>query len=185
MSSELNREARDRTIPRGLFIPVRRSPHRPLTRYRVRIENRGDASRARKTGLPLHYLGREELAAWGFPSSRPDVLVLARELASLVETSLPVATLESSIAARTPRLEDLVVVLLQGDILLARALALRHRRFLDPNRLLKRVLQENLEEAATKVGLQRIIPALPRVGESLPEAALARQDRNAWVGGRL
>ncbi len=109
----------------------------------------------------------------------------AREVASVIDTELTVVALESTEAARSPRLEDLVVVLLGRDPLLARALAVRHRVFLDPQRLLKRILQENLEEAATKVHLQSIVPALPRVGVSLPESHLARQDRNAWVQGRL
>ena len=110
---------------------------------------------------------------------------MAREVAGLVETSFSTAILESSEAARSPRLEDLIVVLLQRDPLLARALAVRHRRFIDPQCLLKRILQENVEAAATRVNLQSIVPALPQAGDPLPEAHLARQDRNAWVEGRL
>lgn len=111
--------------------------------------------------------------------------MVAKGLVGLVGTSFPVLALRSEEAARRPTLEDLVVVLLMREPLLARALAMRHRKFLHPDRLLKRILQEDQERSATLVGLQELLPGLPRVGETLPRSSLELQDRNAWVGGRL
>lgn len=185
VSVGLVRDPKDRDLAHGLFVPIPHTAHRPRTSYRVRIRDRNDVLRARRAGLPLHFIGPEVTAAWGFPGSSQDLLVLAKEVVDLVDTDFAVALLESSAAARSPRLEDLVVVLLQRDPLLARAFALRHRRFLNPQRLLKRLLQENQEQAATLVGLQAIVPGLPREGETLPAAALVRQDSNSWVEGRL
>ncbi len=139
-------------------------------RYRVRIRVQVDALAASKAGLPLHFVGPDVTGMWGLPSTGPGVLVVARELAGAVETDLPVEVFESAEAARTPRLEDLVVVLLRRDPLLARAFVLRHADLLDPDRLLKRVLQENVEEAATKVRLQAVMPGLPTSATRSPSS---------------
>ncbi|HEV2519385.1 MAG TPA: hypothetical protein VGX00_02025 [Thermoplasmata archaeon] len=140
---------------------------------------------ARKAGLPIHLISPEVTAAWGFPRATDEILVAWRELATLIDTDIPLTSLESAEAARSPRLEDLVIVLLKNDPLLARAFALRHQDFLDRPRFLKRIFQENVEEVAMRVGLQALLPELPRSGIPLSEEALVRQDRNVWVGGRL
>lgn len=175
----------DRRIPRRLLVPVTRPSHRPRTTFRVRIESAEDVSEARRAGLPLHLIGPEVTAAWGFPRASESWLVVAKNLVSLIDTPMLVVPFESEEAARRPSLEDLIVVLLTHDPLVARALAVRHAKFLNTERLLKRLLQENLEAPATLVGLQELVPALPRVGATLPRSALEQQDRNAWVAGRL
>lgn len=181
----LTHDSRDRFARPGLFVPDPRLSHRPRGTYRVRIERSSDVRMARKAGLPIHLISPEVTAAWGFPHATGDILVAWRELAPLIDTGIPLTSLESATAARTPRLEDLVIVLLKNDPLLARALALRHQDFLDRPRFLKRILQENIEDVATRFGLQALLPALPGSGVPLSEQALARQDRNVWVGGRL
>lgn len=183
--SILTHDGRDRGVPRTLLISEPQASHRPPVTFRVRIKGRSDVAIARRAGLPVHLLEPEVTAAWGFPNGSPGLLVVAREIAGLVVSDYAMVTLESTEAARSPRLEDLVVVLLRWDPLLARALALHHRKFLDPNQLLKRILQESVEEAATQVRLQSIVPNLPSVGDSLPEEPLLRHDQQAWVRGRL
>ena len=175
----------DRHVPRGILTPEPHRAHRPRTTFRVRIRDESDVAKARKVGLPLHMITPEVTAAWGFPHTSENWLVVAKSLIGLVDTPLPIIPLESEEAARRPGLEDLIVVLLKRDPLLGRSLALRHHKFIDLDRLLKRLLQEDLEEPATLVGLQELVPALPKVGMTLPRSALERQDRNAWVAARL
>ncbi|MDE1835071.1 MAG: hypothetical protein KGJ23_00475 [Euryarchaeota archaeon] len=185
LATTLVHSPKDRHVPRALVLPERRPAHRPHRTFRLRIRTIEDAREAGRAGLPVHAIPPEVTAAWGFPRSGGTWLVVAKGLVGLVGTSFPVLALRSEEAARRPTLEDLVVVLLMREPLLARALAMRHRKFLHPDRLLKRILQEDQERSATLVGLQELVPGLPRVGESLPRSSLELQDRNAWVGGRL
>lgn len=183
--SQLLHDPKNRHVPRELLIPVRPSPRRPRTAFRLRIRSEEDVARARRVGLPLHLITPDVTASWGFPGSAETVLVVAQILSPLIESRFPVVALVSESSARRPRLEDLIVVLLRRDPLLARTLAVRHSRFLDPDRLLKRILQEDVEEAATLVGLDDVVPALPRSGPALPRPELRRLDSHGWVDGRL
>ena len=81
-------------------------------------------------------------------------------------------------ALRDPGVEELVALLLRFDPLAARVVAVRNRVDLDPNELYRRVRNEVLERAATKVRLQEFARALPVVGEPLPREELEWIERN-------
>ncbi len=159
--------------------------HRPSKRFRLRVRNSDEVDRARALRLPLHRVGPEDLACFGFPMTFPPVLVVASSISKAVDTPLGVVVFHAEEAASRPRLEDLVVVMLRIDPLIARGLVLRHAAFLSPAQLLKRILQEDVEEEATLVRLQEFCPGLPPKGEPLPREELHRQDGNAWTEGRL
>lgn len=175
----------NRHLPPGVFAPVTREAHRPLVHFRAVLDEEESVRRARQAGLPVHLVSPGDLACFGFPMTFPPVLVVARELSRAVESRFARFEFASSEAAARPRLEDLVIVMLRVDPLVARGLALHHRSMMEGERLLKRILQEDVEREATYVRLQEFVPGLPVVGEALPSAELHRQDDNAWVEGRL
>jgi len=94
-------------------------------------------------------------------------------LKEAVTTHLPVVGFVSERAASHPRLEDVFIAMLRFDVLAARALIERNIDLVDRDYLLKRILQEDLEEEATRVRLQDFL-SLPRKGEPLPRDALER-----------
>lgn len=185
LETVLTHEPGNRHVPRGVLVPLARGSHRPRMMFRCDIRGPGDVEKLRKLGLPIHLVTPDVTACYGYPIAFPAVLVTSEMAARSMNSIYPVQTFQSAIAARDPRLEDLIIVMLRVDPLVARGIAVHHRQFIDPNRLLKRVFQENVEDVATLVRLQDMVPALPISGEQLPRKALTRQDRNAWVGGSL
>ena len=181
----LAHDKKNRHVPPDVFVPQRRAPHRPVLQFRARIEDESAVDRARQAGLPVHLVTPGDLACFGFPMSFPPVLVVGSEVSGAVDSCFDRITFASSEAAGRPRLEDLVVVMLRVDPLVARGLVLHHQPMLRPDRLLKRILQEEVEREATYVRLQEFVPTIPVVGEPLPARELHRQDQNAWVEGRL
>ncbi len=178
-------EPLDYRLPRRILVPERKPSHRPRVRYRIRIRTARDAAWARHAGIPVYLLAPGILAALGYPMTFPPHLIVARECAEIIESAYPQIRFVSSDAAGHPRIEDLVVAMLRIDPLAARAVALRNREFVNPVRLLRRVVQEDVEREATLVRLQEVSPGIPDVGKPLPKAGLSRQDRNNEVVGML
>lgn len=174
------RDLSERAIPQELFVTERRSFHRPVRRTRLSIDTPDKAEKARRAGLPLYLLRPETVTMLGYPMDFPPVLFAVEPTLSGIDTQYRKVWTASNEAVRDPRIEDVLVMLLQVDELAARAVAERNRTELRPGYLLKRVLQENLERAATLVRFQEFAPAIESVGEALPEAALARQMRKNW-----
>ncbi|MCI4368552.1 MAG: hypothetical protein L3K09_03185 [Thermoplasmata archaeon] len=171
------RSPSDRAIPRDLFVPETRPFHRPVQRTRLRIDTPERAEKAHRAGLPVYLLRPETVIMLGYPINFPPVLFSVEPTLSGVDTQFRKLPSTSVDAIRDPRIEDVIVMLLQLDELAARAVAERNRAELRPAYLLKRVLQENLERAATLVRLQDFAPAIEAVGDALPKATLERQMR--------
>ncbi len=167
----------------SIFVREPKSSHRPPTRYpSVRLRSKTDVETARKVGLPLSLLEPQRVERLGYPLSfRPRLLVL-RSLRPLVETNYRIIPMADPEAARNPTLEDTIVAMLAIDVLGARRIAVERRRELDPVRLLKRVLAENLEGRAYEVRLDEFAPGLPKVPGFRPLArrALAAEDRRKF-----
>ncbi|MGA7860717.1 MAG: hypothetical protein WCB19_02535 [Thermoplasmata archaeon] len=178
MDVTLVREPTDWSLPKDLLVPVERPNHRPTDRFRrIRLDTPEDVERARKSHLPVSLLEPKLVTNLSYPMNFRPRLLVAREIRAVLDSTYPLVNMASAEAAREPTLEDLVVAMLHVDTLAARAIALRNRDHIDPNRLLKRVLQDDAEQLATLVRLQEIAPAIPIVGRALPADQLNRHDR--------
>ena len=158
----LLRESGERPLPPA-FVPESHPFHRPQTRYRLRLRSSNEIDSIRKTGLPISLFSPEKSEELGNPLVFKPRVIIAEQLRSAVETTLPTILFASSEAARNPQLEDYIVAMLRIDALGARRMAARNRERLDKVRLLKRVLQENLEGRAYRVRLGDYAPGLPKV----------------------
>lgn len=176
-------------LPRGwhrtsrVVCPERRSRGRPPRRVRLAIESPEDVLEARRLGAPVFLLTPEVVTALGYPVQFPPQLVVPREAESAIDTSLPRILVASADGARRPALEDVIVALLRIDPLAARGVASRQRVAIDPVRLLRRVVQDELEGEATRVNLQEFAPSIPHVGRPLSPSLLDAQVREAQVLG--
>lgn len=171
------RSPSERAVPRRLFLPEVRPFHRPPQRTRLRLDHPEDVEEARRAGLPLYLLRPETVTMLGYPMAFPPVLFATEPTRSGIDSTFRSVAMVSDEAVRNPRLEDVIVMLLHVDELAARAVAERNREDVHPAYLLKRILQEDCERAATLVRLQDLVPALAKVGRALPKAALTRQMR--------
>jgi hypothetical protein len=181
----LCRDRTDRRLPVGVLTKERRPRGRRKDRFRLALRDRSDVACARRAGLPLHLVTPDDVAAFGFPMTFPARLVVGRSLVGLVDTPFPVHPMEAEPCALRPRVEDLIVVMLKVDPYAARAIGLRNPAWVDPDRLLRRVIQEGCEREATLVRLQEIAPGIPVEGRALPIAGLRSQDRNNTARGLL
>lgn len=182
----LVREPSDRGLPRSIFVPVERAPHRPILRFqRLNVESRDDVRVARRAGLPLSLLDPDTIERLGYPLSFQPRLIVDRGLIALVRSRFRVIPFSDPGAAKEPGIEDLVVAMLSIDSLGARRIAHDHRSEIDPVRLLKRVLAENMERRAFEVRLDEFAPGLPRVTgvEPLSRRALSAEDCREFSRG--
>lgn len=181
--TSLIRTGEDRTS--SVFVPVPEPRGRPPTRYRVRIRSPADVERARDSDIPVYLLDAGIVTALGYPIEFPAELIVAHSVRGAVETTYETVPFVSDSAVRSPRFEDVALAMLTINRLAARAILDRNVERLDRTYLLKRILQENLEERATSVRLRDLVPSLPRVGRELPRAAIQRQLRKNLPTGRL
>ncbi|MCI4347239.1 MAG: hypothetical protein L3J97_01305 [Thermoplasmata archaeon] len=178
-------EPGNRRVPPGILVPLPRPRHRPPTLHRLRLASPEDVEKARQVRQPVSLLTAERITAFGYPMHFPPNLIVARSLLPAVDTVLPTIPFVDDAAARNPEIEDVIVAMLSVDTLAARALALRNRRFVDPVRLMRRVVREEEERRATLVRLQDVAPTIPSIGPALPREQLDRQDRKNLPRGRL
>lgn len=147
-----------------IFVSEPGVSHRPRMRYRtVRIRSLRDVETARRAGLPVSILDSRTVERLGYPLSFRPRLLIAKPLLPLVETTFRIQVLADEDAAVNPTLEDIVVEMLRIDSLGARRIAHDHAKEIDPLRLLKRILAENLEGRAYEVRLDDYAPGLPKV----------------------
>ncbi len=185
----MNVEAFLSSAPRGLVQAsrivrtARRVRGRPPTRVRLSLDSIEDVDTARRYGVPVYLLTSELVTALGYPIVFPAQLLVAPEIDGAIDSPFPRIVVRSAEAALRPHIEDLVVALLRIDALAARGLAVRNRASVDPRQLLRRVLQAEMELEATRVNLQELAPAIPRIGTPLPQPLLEEQDRNSVVVG--
>jgi len=178
VEASLFREAGERPLPREMVLRATRVRGRPRKEYRPRIGSVADVDRLRRHRVPAFLLTSEWVTRAGYPVQFRPWLALPEALSNKVTSEFRILPVKDGEALREPGLEELVTLLLRFDPLAARVVAVRNRVDLDPNELYRRVRNEGLERAATKVRLQEFAPALPVVGESLPREELRWIERN-------
>ena len=174
----LLREPGEHPLPPEMLVARSRPRGRPRKEYRPRVRTTEDVERLRRHGVPAFLLTSERITNMGYPVHFPSWLVLPRELSSKVTSEFRVLPVRDADALREPGVVELVALLLRFDPLAARVVAQRNRGGLDRHELYRRVRNEGLERAATKVRLQDFAPAIPRVGEPLPREELRWIERN-------
>ena len=105
-------------------------------------------------------------------------LAIPERLASAVVSDFRILPVKDEESLRQPGIVELVVLLLRFDALAARVVARRNRRVIDPHELYRRVRNEGLEGPATRVRLQELAPAIPKVGVPLSVSELRWIERN-------
>jgi hypothetical protein len=169
----------------SVFVSVRVNRGRPTQAYRARLSDPQAVEIARRAGLPVYLLEARTVTALGYPIDFPPVLLVARPFDSVIETLYRIVRFVSERAVASPRFEDIALALLSINRLAARAILERNRIRVDERYLLKRVIQEELEERATSVRLFDFVPSLPRVGRALSSTSIDAQMRKNWSTGRL
>lgn len=176
--ASLLREPGEHPLPREMLIAPPKPRGRPRKEYRPRVRTTEDVDRLRRHGVPAFLLTSEWVTKAGYPVHFPPWLVLPQKLSSKVTSEFRILPVRDEEALREPGVVELVTLLLRFDPLAARVVATRNRGGLDRHELYRRVRNEGLERAATKVRLQEFAPAIPRVGEPLPREELRWIERN-------
>lgn len=174
----LFREPGERPFPREMLTPTSKARGRPKKEYRPRIRSASDVDQLRRHGVPVVLLTSEWVTKSGYPVRFRPWLALPEELATKVSSEYRILPVRDGEALRDPGIEELVALLLRFDPLAARLVAKRNRLILDANELYRRIRNEGLERAATKVRLQEFTPTLPVVGSPLPREELRWIERN-------
>jgi hypothetical protein len=174
----LFREPGERPLRQEMLLPTARIRGRPRREYRLRIRSPRDVEQLRRHRVPAFLLTSEWVTKSGYPVRFRPWLALPEGLATKVSSDYRILPVKDEEALRNPGIEELVTLLLRFDPLAARVVAMRNRARLDPNELYRRVRNEGLEQAATKVRLQEYARALPREGPSLPLGELRWVERN-------
>ncbi|HTP54906.1 MAG TPA: hypothetical protein VML94_08140 [Thermoplasmata archaeon] len=151
---------------------------RPKKEYRPLIRSVVDVERLRKHRVPAFLLTSDRVTRSGYPVQFRPWLALPEGLSGKVTSEFRILPVKDPETLREPGLEELVALLLRFDPLAARVVATRNKGSLDPNELYRRIRNEGLERAATKVRLQDFARALPVVGESLPREELRWVEKN-------
>lgn len=138
-----------------------------------------DVRTLRRHRVPTYLLTPEAVSKAGYPVTFRPWLLLPERLVSEVSSDFRILPVRDEEALAAPGVDELVAWLLRFDVLAARVVAVRNRRRLNPLELYRRVRNEHMERAATKVRLQEFCPALPKVGESLPREELRWIERNS------
>jgi hypothetical protein len=132
----------------------------------------------RRHRIPACLLTPEWVTRRGYPVRFQSWLALPESVAGKVVSSFRILPVKDAGVLDAPGIAELVTLLLRFDPIAARVVAIRNRADLDPHELYRRVRNEGLEAAATKVRLQEVAPALPRVGPSLSREELRWIERN-------
>jgi hypothetical protein len=174
----LFREPGERPLRREMLMPSVRVRGRPRREYRPRIRSVRDVDQLRRHRVPAFLLTSDWVTKSGYPVRFRPWLALPERLSTKVSSDYRILPVKDEEALRDPGIEELVTLLLRFDPLAARVVATRNRARLNPNELYRRVRNEGLEGAATKVRLQEYARALPRVGSPLPLDELRWVERN-------
>ena len=163
----------------SVFIPIPAATGRPKTEYRLRVENPAQVEEARRARAPVYLLTEDTVQALGYPLNMPPSLVVARSILGAIETTYPVVSFVSEEAVSRPRVEDVAIALLAIDAVGSRIILESNRDEVDPDYLLRRVVEERVIPVATSVRFQDLSPGIPRLGPSVSEAFLARKIRKS------
>jgi hypothetical protein len=167
-----------------VFKEVRRRNRRPKKAFLLDINTIEDVERVRNTGVPIFAIDTRDLAILGYPMRIPTTVAVPREHKDAVRTGFRIHTFQSLVPFARRRIEDVIVFVMSMDLIAARAIIERNKDLLDFEYLQKRILQEELEEAATRIHLQEFI-CIPVVAEPLPKDALLRATRGNFVRGMI
>ena len=178
LEASLLRETGERPLPSPMLVLVRRGRGRPRAEYRPRVRSPEDVEVLRRHRVPALLVTSEWVSESGYPVRFRPWLALPEELAGKVTSDYRVLPVKDGDGLKQPGVVELVTLLLRFDPLAARVVARRNRRTIDPHELYRRVRNEGLERAATKVRLQEFAPALPVVGSPLPREELRWLERN-------
>jgi hypothetical protein len=147
-------------------------------RYRPIVRSPEDVRSLRDHGVPVFLVTEEWVSESRYPVRFDPWLAVPESIAGSFESAYRILPIRDEDALRRPGLEELVTWLLRFDPLAARAVALRNRKAISALELYRRIRNEGLEGPATKVRLQQVMPAIPRIGQPLPAKDLAWADRN-------
>ena len=134
--------------------------------------------RLRQHRVAAVLLTSEWVSRSGYPVTFRPWLVVPEAVATQLASDYRILPIRDEEALENPGIAELVTWLLRFDPLAARVVASRNRTLLNPHELYRRVRNEGVERAATKVRLQQFAPAIPRVGDPLPAAELRWIERN-------
>jgi len=139
-----------------VFREVGKRSHRPQKRFKLIIDDKENAKKASKAGIPILWIDSSYTKMLRYPMKIPDTIVVPREYEGVIESELKVHTFDSTDPFPTdsviPQFEDVIVFMLEFDPLAARAMVDRNE--LDYGYLQDRIIQEGLEREASKVYLQ-------------------------------
>lgn len=178
MEAGLYREAGERPLPSVAFVPRVRSRGRPRVEFRPKVRSAEDVELLRRHHVPAFLLTSEQITQLGYPVRFQPWLVVPEGLAGKFASEFRLLPVKDEDGLREPGIVELVAMLLRFDPLAARMVAKRNRAKLDPNELYRRVRNEGLERAATKVRLQEFAPAIPKVGVALTRDEIRWIERN-------
>jgi hypothetical protein len=147
-------------------------------RYRPVVRSARDVERLRKRHVPLFLVTDRWVTESGYPTQFRPWLAVAEALAGALESEYRLLPVRDAGALQDPGLPELIAFLLRFDPLAARAIALRNRARIDAHELYRRIRNEGLERAATRVRLQEVAPSVPEIGEPLPLEDLQWTDEN-------
>ena len=178
VEGHLLREPGERPLPAEMLERASRPRGRPPADYRPVVRSARDVERLRRHGVPLFLLTPEWVSRSGYPVQFRPWLAVSAALASRVSSQFRLLPVQDADSLRAPGVVELIAWLLRFDPIAARVVAVRNRDRLDPHELYRRVRNEGLERAATKIRLQELSPAIPRIGDSLPAEELRWMERN-------
>jgi hypothetical protein len=178
VEASLYREAGERPLPRDMLSRATKVRGRPKKEYRPVIRSVRDVDRLRRRRIPAFLLTSEWVTRSGYPVQFRPWLALPETLSGKVTSDYRILPVRDGEALVDPGVEELVTLLLRFDPLAARVVATRNRSRVNPNELYRRVRNEGLERAATKVRLQDFARAIPVVGDPLPREELRWVERN-------
>ncbi len=178
IGATLLREHGERSLPHRMLTSTTRGRGRPPKEFRPLVRSVEDVEMLRRRHVPVLLLTSEWVSRSGYPVQFRPWLALPERLVPSVLSDFRVLSVRDEECLRDPTVVELVTLLLRFDVLAARVVAARNRANLDPNELYRRVRNEGLESAATKVRLQEFSPAIPVVGRRLSRRELAWIERN-------
>jgi len=167
-----------------VFKEVVRTRARPRKMFILEINTDEDIKKAIKAGVPIFKIDSRDLAILRYPMNVPPTIVVPREYEGVIRTKYRIHTFQSLAPFTERRIEDIVIFVLSFDLIATRAIIQRNRDLIDFQYLQKRILQEELEERATKIHLQEFVH-VPKVGDSLPRAALLRAAEGNFARGLI
>lgn len=178
VEASLLRETGERPLPMEMQSRAPRVRGRPRLEYRPRVRSADDVTTLRRHRVPAVLITPEWVSRHGYPVSFRPWLAVPEEISGKFSSDFRILPVKDGDALRDPGIAEMVTLLLRFDPLAARLVAVRNRHRLDPNELYRRVRNEAVEAAATRVRLQEFAPAIPKVGTSLSRSELRWLERN-------